>query len=331
MIHARRWRFEDAFVIQDFDFDGIFRVQSRRLGHRGRIAGNWTASEGRISSETMNNALTKNPLWSGDRINLRAATVTRREGVFRRVADNLYKIECYEPLNGGTPFPSHIVDVSKAVEQWHYRLPLISHCFVGTQAATLTALIGDLEATVASEYCCHEAGHVIGRSVQTKFERSYFAPRGKIIWPLVWVEEFRADLHSYLLALDVMAPGDAVSLFIYNCFARWAGDALSLRDQSYGYGTIPFLLFALLLEIRFLEIVTRKSGTKLTVVSASIPEMVRVMTECHNHALREITKPELSTDDCLQWGINAAQYYRQRVLENPLHESYIKLLTLATN
>jgi hypothetical protein len=318
-------------VIQDFDFDGTFRVQSRRLGQRGRIAGNWNASESRLSSDALNKALSNNPLWSGDPINLRAATVTRREGVFRQVPDNLYKIECYEPLNGGAPFPSHIVDVQKAVEQWHQRLTLVSCLFVGNQAVALTALVGDLEATVTNEYCCHEAGHVIGRSVQNKAERFYFAPKGKVLWPLVWVEEFRADLHSYSLGLDVMAPEDAVSLFIYNCFARWAGDALSLNDQSHGYGTIPFLLFALLLEVGFLEIITRKSGTKLAVMTTAISEIARVMTECHNHALREITQHELTTDDCLLWGINAAHYYRQRVLENPLHESYIKLLRHATS
>lgn len=314
----------------DFDFNGIFRVQSRTSGSRGHIAGNWlTARAGVISADDLNRMLARNAHWSGVSVNLRAAVMSRREGMVHHALDNLYKIECYQPLDGGVPFPCHIVDVLKAVAQWRERWPLVSSLFVENQAADLARSVEDLEGVIVNEYYCHEAGHVLGRSVQTKTQESYFSPGGKVRWPLIWAEEFRADLHSYSVALELMKPQAAAPLFVYNCFARWAGDALSVRDQSYGYGTIPFLLFVLLFELGFLDIVKSKSALKVAIAKASIPEIVCTMKDCHRHALRELTEVELAADDPLEWGINAARYYRERVLQNPLREDYLKWLSAA--
>jgi len=312
----------------DFDFNGIFRVQSRRVGKKGRIAGNWfTNRAGVVSSDDLNRTLVRNAHWSGVAVNVRAAIMTRREGMFRDAPDNLYKMECYQPLDGGDPFPCHIIDVTKAVAQWRQRWLLVSSLFVGNQAAELACFVEDLEAVIANEYQCHEAGHVLGRSVQRKSAESYFSPGGRVRWPLIWVEEFRADLHSYSVALELLRPHAAAALFVYNCLARLAGDALSVRTQSYGYGPIPFLLFALLVELGFLEVVKSKCGLKVAVGKASIAEIVNTMNNCHIHALRELTNIELAGDDQLEWGINAARYYRERVLKNPLREDYLELLS----
>lgn len=331
MIDAHRLKFEAGTLTGDFDFDGLLQVQSRQLGRRGRLAGRWLSPrEGVISANCMNEALARDARWSGVPINLLAAAVTTRAGMFHEVPDNLYKIDSYEPLNGGERFPAHIVDVFKAVEQWHRRFPLVSSLFGEPQSTILASLTGRLEDTIPNEYLCHEGGHVLGWSVQTKSARGYFALGGKILWPLVWVEEFRADLHSYSVALEVTSARAAASIFIYNCLARFAGDAVSVREQTYGYGTIPFLLFCLLSEVGFLETIRWKSGLKLAVAGTSISDIVFAIKECQSHALKEITDAELSTDDPLEWGINAARYYRRRVLENPLHADYIQLLTDAS-
>ena len=312
----------------DFDFKGIFRVQSRKSGKSGRIAGNWFANrDDVISCENLNRTLARNTHWSGVPVNLRPAIMTKREGIFREVLDNLYKMECYEPLDGGDPFPCHIIDVTKAVAQWHERWPLVSSLFVKDETVALAGLINDLQTVIANEYYCHEAGHVLGRSVQTKTAKAYFSPGGKACWPLIWVEEFRADLHSYSVASELLRPHAAVAVFVYNCLARWAGDALSMKHQSYGYGPIPFLLFNLLLELGFLKLVKSKNKLKVAISKVSMHELVNTMKSCHLHALREFTEVELSTDDPLEWGINAARYYRQRVLRNPLREDYLELLS----
>jgi hypothetical protein len=81
----------------------------------------------------------------------------------------------------------------------------------------------------------------------------------------------------------------------------------------------------------FLEIVRRKSGLKVAVPTASVSEIVSIMERCHVHALGELTEIELATGDPLAWGINAARYYRRRVLENPLRYDYLRLLSGATN
>jgi hypothetical protein len=312
----------------DFDFNGIFRVQSRRFGKKGRIAGNWFANRaGVISADDLNRTIVRNAHWSGTTVNVRAAIITRREGMFHDAPDNLYKMECYQPLDGGDPFPCHIIDVTKAVTQWHQRRPLVSSLFVGNQAADLAGVVEDPEAVIVNEYHCHEAGHVLGRSVQRKSEESYFSPGGRVRWPLIWVEEFRADLHSYAVALELLKPRLAAALFVYNCLARLAGEALSVRTGSYGYGPIPFLLFTLLVELRFLALVKSKSQLKVTVPETSIAGIVNSMNNCHVHALTEFTEVELATEDQLEWGINAARYYRERVLENPLREDYLVMMS----
>jgi hypothetical protein len=316
----------------DFDFNGIYRVQSRKSGRRGRIAGNWFTFKDRIvSSDALNQALSRNAYWSGVPVSVRAANLTRREGAFYQAPDNLYKIECYQPVDGGERFPCHIVDVLKAAGQWQQRRALVSSLLIEHQSSDLVSLVEDLQSVIANEYCCHEAGHVLGRSVQTKTQQSYFSPGGRVSWPLIWVEEFRADLHSYSVALELMASQDAAALFVYNCFARFGGDALSVRNKSYGYGPIPFLLFVLLLDLGFLAIAKSKSGLKVEVASVSIPEILKTMKGCHLHALREFTEAELATDDPLEWGINAARYYREKVLKNPLREDYLKLLAGEAN
>ena len=66
---------------------------------------------------------------------------------------------------------------------------------------------------------------------------------------------------------------------------------------------------------------------KLAVATTSVTEIVRTMELCHLHALKHLTDQELATDHPLEWGINAAVYYRQRVFENPLREDYLQLLS----
>jgi len=257
--------------------------------------------------------------------------MTQREGMFHDASDNLYKIECFEPFREGPAFPCHIVDVSKAATQWRQRWPLVASIFVENQLADLAGIQEDLEGVIANEYCCHEAGHLLGHAVQAKAKNSYFSPGDRVRWPLIWVEEFRADLHSYSVALETMTPHSAAALFVYNYLARLAGDALSVRDRTYGYGTVPFLLFVLLVNLRFLEIARTKSGLKLAVATASVPEILRIMERCHTHGLEALTERELATHDPLEWGINAARYYRERVLKNPLREDYLRLLCGATD
>ena len=316
----------------DFDFHGTFRVQSRISGGRGRIAGNWLRSRpDLISSDDVNRTLAQHALWSGLFVNLRAAIMTRREGSFHEASDNLYKIECFEPFREGPAFPCHIVDVSKAAAQWRQRWPLVASLFVERQLADLAGVLENLEGVIANEYCCHEAGHLLGRAIQAKTKNSYFSPGDRVRWPLIWVEEFRADLHSYSVALETMTPHSAAALFVYNCVARLAGDVFSVRDRTYGYGIVPFLLFVLLVNLRFLEIVRTKSGLKVAVATASVPEIVRIMERCHLHALEELTEKELATHDPLEWGMNAARYYRERVLKNPLREDYLRLLSDAAD
>lgn len=243
-----------------FDFKGIYRVQSRNSSREGRLIGKWFFRQGTLSSEILNRVLSREPRWSGVPINVRPALVTRRSGMFKDVPDNLYKIECFEPATGYNPLPCHIIDVLKAADQWPEKFSNISRLFVNGHAMRLAGRIDDLFITIANEYCCHEGGHTLGQPVQLKSRLGYFKPGGKIAWPLVWVEEFRADLHSYAIAVESVGAANAVALFIYNCLNRWAGDRLSIQHGTYGYGTIPYLLFLLLFEKGLLELKRKKSA-----------------------------------------------------------------------
>jgi len=101
----------------------------------------------------------------------------------------------------------------KAAAQWQQRWPFVASLFVDDDAANLARIVDDVVKVIANEYCCHEAGHQLGRAVQTKSQESYFSPGGKVQWPLIWVEEFRADLHSYSIALELLPPQAAAALF----------------------------------------------------------------------------------------------------------------------
>jgi hypothetical protein len=237
-----------------------------------------------------------------------------------------YKIECFTPFDGSSPFPCHIVDVPKAIGQLRERLPLVLLLFANSQGEVLSRCLVDLRVAVTNEYYCHEAGHVLGRPVQVKSAVDYFKPAGQVAWPLVWVEEFRADLHSYSVAADLLEPRAAAAVFLYNLFARLAGDRVSFQRQTYGYGPIPFLLLALLVDLGFLRVTAWRGRTRLFAAAVAEDAVVDVMRRCHQHALEAFTEPELSAGNPLDWGINAARYYRARLAENPLRAAYLELL-----
>jgi hypothetical protein len=238
----------------------MYRVQSRTASREGRLRGDWLVrGDGLLSTGAVNSALSRNSWWSGVPVNLACAMVARRDGMFHDVPDNLYKIECFTPFDGSSPLPCHIVDVPKAIGQLRDRLPL----FANSQGEVLSRCFADLRVALANEYYCHEAGHVLGRPVQVKSAVDYFKPAGQVAWPLVWVEEFRADLHSYSVAADLLEPRAAAAVFLYNLFARLAGDRVSFQRQTYGYGPIPFLLLALLVDLGFLRVTAWRGRTRL--------------------------------------------------------------------
>ena len=142
---------------------------------------------------------------------------------------------------------TNIVDVDKAARNWRIRRPYL-HALLGREAADqVQTRIGSIRSVAAAEYMMHEAGHCLGIPTEEKYRAGYFRLGGKTIWPLVHLEELRADLLSFGFAAEALKPDAAAGLFLYNVFLRLGVDLEGRATRCIPpYGPIPGLLFVLL-------------------------------------------------------------------------------------
>jgi len=295
----------------DFHLVGAYRVQSRRRHGPSLLSGRWMDRDARLlDSAATNAALARHPAWRGAAtVNLRPALVARREGMFRDEPDILYKREFFTPRHGATAMPADIVDVRKSCRLWGKRRSALSRLIGVDAVEAIEAQIGDLECVVANEYFCHEAGHMLGHDIAAKVARGYFRLSGATLWPLVFVEELRADLHAFGFALELLPPERAAAIFLYNLALRFGVHAAVERGGK-AYGSVPYLLFHLLLTHGLIDVDRR---SRLT-VSVLDPAAARAaMRLCAQHAERHLTAAELDSDDLDAAAIHAARYYRERI------------------
>jgi len=98
----------------------------------------------------------------------------------------------------------------------------------------------------------------------------YFQPAGRAAWPLIYVEEFRADILSFGFAADRLEERQAASVFLYNVLLRFGvhleGKA---KDNSDPYGPIPVMLYLLLRRLGWFELEAPHAGEIQVSVAAS--------------------------------------------------------------
>jgi hypothetical protein len=310
-------------VIESFHFKGLYRVQTSRQGAPSELAGHWTEKRPTIlTSSIVNEALEQNIAYKAtETVSLRAAEVSMRTGKFATEPDILYKRDLFVPENGTPALPFEIVDVRKSVNNWHHRLHFSRECFEDRTWEAVSKSILNLEDTIINEYYCHEAGHLLGEDVRTKQQNGYFRPGQKLGWPLVFVEEFRADLHAFGFALTLLPVRSAVAIFFYNIALRFGTHRMSAKTTCKNYGSIPFLLFHLLMRLEVFELTPDKNRLRLSTSLDSIPDCMQL---CSRHVLEDLTSQELNTSDQIAMATNAASYYRAKILDKPMVEKFAK-------
>lgn len=176
-------------------------------------------------------------------ITLAPAYVSNRTGAFASNEDALYYADHFEATEGADTPPRDVLDVPKLQLLWRERRCALES-LVRPDLFVTTLLAGDITPIAIDEYMCHEAGHLLGVSVQRKQRNGYFRLGGRFRWPLVYVEEFRADINAWELALSHLDAARARRVIAYTLLHRLGLAAGNLFQGLPGAGFVPFLDFS---------------------------------------------------------------------------------------
>lgn len=307
----------------DFAYAGLYRMQSRRKPVYAELAGDWEPpADDMLSCEQVNAALRLHPGWDGANIDLRAARVHHRAGAFRTAADALYYRQSFMPAAQSEPMDSDIVDIEKLLDHWTAREPYLRRLFDSETYDALRSHLTDVRVAATNEYFCHEAGHALGWAIATKYEQGYFRVRDRVAWPLIFVEEFRADMESLGFALTALSPDLALATFVYHLSHRFGLAAYSAQQRTAGSGAVPYLLFALLYDQGFfIAIPGQTLRMAIPPARRTRDAILAMMDLCARHASSALTAKEHASAP-LDAAINAASYFRERTGDARLAELY---------
>ncbi|MBE9179323.1 hypothetical protein IQ268_12200 [Oculatella sp. LEGE 06141] len=313
----------------DFSFAGQYRVQSRYSFAFSTLEGVWLKREcGLLSADQVNDALVSHSQLVGSaRVALRPAIVTRRSGKFESEPDILYKHEFFVPVKGTSAMAENIIDVLKAVVNWHDREKFLRLLFYDDYYDVITTRLENLKLVVANEYYLHEAGHFLGYDVLNKYGDGYFSLGGKVAWSLIYLEELRADLHAFGFGVQLLAAEQAVKIFLYNLALRFGVHRQGIVTANIApYGLVPYMLFCILREIGYLSVIWSHGQPVLTFSDATTDGILQVMRECAAIAESQMTAPELYTQDSMECALIAAAYVRQKLEDSNAVEEFSLLM-----
>ncbi|WP_139813165.1 hypothetical protein [Ensifer aridi] len=241
----------------------LYRVQSQRKPEPGSLCGAIVSGGGTISSAQVNAVLRRHKQWKGQaQVQLKPIAVSARAGVFSRHEDALYYQRNFRDVRGGLP-ASDLLDVTKLKRLFAERLPILSSVFVPDALEWLTSCLGRVEVAAINEYMCHEAGHCMGVAIGHKEQKGYFRAAGKLVWPLIFTEEYRADVNAWALAVFGLSKTEAVSVIAYTLMHRIGLAALNLTQGRPGVGFVPFLHFASMVEAGFIRLIQSTDGIRM--------------------------------------------------------------------
>jgi len=312
--------------MNDFTLEGEYRVQSRRAHAPGVLEGDWYRAPGLVDNVTINQALQTHPSWRGGaQVRLRPALVSRREGKFLSEPDILYKRALFVPAAGSQAMAADMVDVLKAQQFWKERGAHVG-TVLGNDCAAMRQALRDLALTIANEYVMHEAGHFLAYDVLAKQRDGYFTAAGKTIWPLVYLEELRADLNAFGFAARLLPAEHAVQIFFYNLMLRFGVHRQGiLRQQLAPYGLVPYLLFHVLHTIGFVRV--RESGGRphLQLAGTRPAEVLAAMRACAAHAETQLNRHEGAACP-RENAVTAARYLHTRLHDAERADAFGKVM-----
>ncbi|HEX8613776.1 MAG TPA: hypothetical protein VF800_21065 [Telluria sp.] len=315
--------------MNDFNFDGMYRVQSRREYGPSVLEGNWYRAPGLIDQATINHALQAHPSWRGTaEVRLRPALITRRGGKFQSEPDILYKRELFEPSAASEPMADDMVDILKAKRNWSARSRHVV-AILPDDCTDMVARLRDLELTIANEYVVHEAGHFLSYDVLSKQRDGYFTVKGKTAWPLIYLEELRADLNAFGFAAQLLPAESAAQIFFYNLMLRFGVHREGLlRKKIAPYGLVPYLLFHVLHAMDFVRVGKRGGQHYLQLASTRPADVLEVMRACAAHAEDQLN-PGVHTASVLDNAISSAAYIHQRLRDAERVDGFDKVMNKA--
>jgi len=299
-----------------FEYVGTYRVQSRRTAVPSSLAGMWlTDRPGLLTESKVNAELVRDSRWQGRaQVALQPAIVTQRAGQFASERDILYKKSFFSPAAASSPMQADIVDVQKSEGLWSSRLPHLQALFGHATVGAIEGRLAPLDVVIANEYFMHEAGHFLGIDVLGKYVKGYFTVGGKTAWPLVYLEELRADLEGFGLARRLLTPEQAICSFLYTVALRFGVHRAGVREEGIApYGTIPYLLFHFLSTVGFLRVAPINGCPAFVIKSLDTDFVLSVMEQSAAHAQEQITGPESAAESLLDAAIAGANYVRSRV------------------
>lgn len=276
-----------------------------------------------ICNDVINSALRAHASWQGrEQVRLAPALVYQRHGTFSSEPDILYKKDLFISKRGTPAMDMNIVDILKSRNNWISRIGCIKEIFPESSLLVLQKLSG-LEPIIANEYMLHEAGHFLAYDVCAKQREGYFSVMGKTAWPLVYLEELRADLNSFGFAVQLLEPEKATQIFLYNMMLRFGVHRQGIvQEQQAPYGLVPYLLFHLLQDFGFLSICQQHGRSSFKFVSLETDQLIAIMRACARHAEQELNGPELTKTTSLERAIVAAKYVRNRLDDTAMAKLY---------
>lgn len=316
---------------EEFRLTGQYRTQSFRNSCLSTLAGHWDSHSTAdvLDAGTVNAALAIHPLFCGNyQISLRAAVVTHRTGAFC-ADDALYYRHQFIAEPGTEQMAADILDVPKLINHWQRRQKLIKSLFVDDEYFQLVGMLGHYPVAGINEYLCHEVGHAVGWNIDAKYSSGYFRLDDRVVWPLIYMEEFRADTMGLHFACDMLGADRAASVFIFQLFHRFGLAAAAAHIGSHTAGMVPFLLFSLLRNSDVIRIVRNSAGrSQVTFQSIGRHRLVEQVAASAWRAAQQLTVSELDARTRMDVALNAAGYYRACLSNEQTLNEYMELFNI---
>jgi hypothetical protein len=270
------------------NFAGAYRFQSYRRAKPGSLHGLIIEQADCLSLFDINHCLHGHERWHGEaQVNLKAAAVQQRTGIFACHADALYYARNFDHA-ASSPVEHDLLDLTKLSALFAERLPLLQSIFVPDAFDWVLDIIGEMHQTIVNEYMCHEGGHCLGYPVKDKYESDFFRFGGRLRWSLIYMEEYRADANSWSIAARLLKPRAAAAVVLYTLTHRLGLAAENLRYGRPGAGYIPFFHFLSFAERGALVVAQTDLGPRLTFAALDpdrLLECAQMVAKSIDHAI----------------------------------------------
>lgn len=223
-------------------------------------------------------------------VNLSVIEVAERTGAFADNDDALYYRHHFV-ADADVHMPSDLLDLLKLRALFVRRTPIIMPCLSPESRNVLSILSDNLERIAVNEYMCHEGGHALGYSIQHKISQNFFRIEGRLCWPLIYMEEFRADLRSWAIAAELLPAQEAAEVILYTFLHRMGLAAENFLERRPGAGFIPYLHFHNLVGAGLVAI------EDLTLPQISMNHAATAVVDAAR-ALVAVFEAELDSRDC---------------------------------